>query len=105
MLSASNAIGDGAIAGGRILGFVLSRHAAGEAEVLSIAVAKPERGKGIGNALVKAALTYATGLGFRRVYLYTSGTLPPYYRSLGWTALEKVEYLGKKRTIMAFDPV
>jgi predicted N-acetyltransferase YhbS len=64
-----------------------------------------ERGKGVGNALVKAALTYATGLGFRRVYLYTSGALPSYYRGLGWTALEEVEYLGKRRTIMAFDPV
>jgi hypothetical protein len=42
-------------------------------------------------------------LGFRRVHLYTSGTLPEYYSALGWKPIEQVEYLGKPRTIMAFD--
>jgi ribosomal-protein-alanine N-acetyltransferase len=69
LLSASNAIGDGAIAGGRILGFVLSRHAAGEAEVLSIAVAKPERGKGIGRALMNAHLARLSAAGVASVFL------------------------------------
>jgi predicted N-acetyltransferase YhbS len=66
-------------------------------------VIEAERGKGVGNALVSASLACATGLGFRRIYLYTSGALPAYYLGLGWTAFEEVEYLGKRRTVMAFD--
>jgi predicted N-acetyltransferase YhbS len=61
-----------------------------------------ERGRGVGNALVSASIDQATALGFRRTYLYTSGTLPAYYASLGWRAIEEVEYLGKLRTIMTF---
>ncbi|MGJ4927457.1 GNAT family N-acetyltransferase [Bradyrhizobium sp. HKCCYLRH3095] len=68
-------------------------------------VVDSERRNGIGNALVKAAVAYASDLHFSRMYLYTSGTLPAYYRSHGWSALEEVEYLGKKRTVMAFDLV
>jgi predicted N-acetyltransferase YhbS len=60
------------------------------------------RGRGVGNALVSASIDQAAALGFRRTYLYTSGTLPAYYASLGWRAIEEVEYLGKPRTIMTF---
>lgn len=35
--------------------------------------------------------------------LHTSGTLLNYYASRGWRPIEQVEYLGKARTIMAFD--
>ncbi|HEX3179846.1 MAG TPA: ribosomal protein S18-alanine N-acetyltransferase [Beijerinckiaceae bacterium] len=70
LLSASNAIGDGALArGGRLIGFALSRHAAGEAEVLSIAVAKPERGKGLGRALMNAHLARLAAAGVGSVFL------------------------------------
>jgi len=51
---------------------------------------------------VSASIDQAAALGFRRTYLYTSGTLPAYYASLGWRAIEEVEYLGKLRTIMTF---
>ena len=30
-------------------------------------------------------------------------TLPGYYMALGWKPIEDVEYLGKMRTVMAFD--
>lgn len=66
-------------------------------------VVDSERGRGVGNALVRASIDCATKLGFRRTYLYTSGTLPAYYASLGWRPIEKVEYLGNMRTIMAFE--
>ena len=65
-------------------------------------VVDAERGRGIGNALVSASIDQAAALGFQRTYLYTSGTLPAYYASLGWRAIEEVEYLGKLRTIMTF---
>ena len=53
--------------------------------------------------LVNASIDHAAKLGFRRTYLYTSGTLPAYYASLGWQAIEEIEYLGKMRTIMTFE--
>lgn len=59
-----------------------------------------QRSRGVGAALVRAALDHARQCGFKRVYLYTSGTLPDYYTRLGWSTLERVEYLGKERTVM-----
>ena len=66
-------------------------------------VTEEARGRGVGNALAGAAVTHTARLGFRRIYLYTSGTLPSYYALLGWKQIEESEYLGKVRTVMAFD--
>jgi predicted N-acetyltransferase YhbS len=66
-------------------------------------VISSERGRGVGDALVSASIDRAAELGFRRTYLYTSGTLPNYYASRGWRPIEEVEYLGKMRTIMTFE--
>ncbi len=66
-------------------------------------VAGSERGHGVGRALIDAGIALVGQLGFRRLHLYTSGTLPGYYAALGWIPVEDVEYLGKMRTIMAFD--
>src|SRR5947209_9380401 len=74
LLTASNAIADGALGpGGGLLGFALSRHAAGEAEILSIAVARAERGKGIGRALMGAHLGHFAGAGVSSVFLEVEG--------------------------------
>jgi predicted N-acetyltransferase YhbS len=62
-----------------------------------------ERGRGVGNSLIKASIARLAELGFRRIHLYTSGTLPAYYAALGWKPIEEVEYLGSSRTVMAFD--
>ena len=59
------------------------------------------RNAGVGAALVNAALEQAGRCGHRRVYLYTSGTLPEYYRRLGWRVLERLDYLERPRTVMA----
>jgi predicted N-acetyltransferase YhbS len=66
-------------------------------------VAPKERNRNVGATLTDAALCEATKLGYSRLHLFTSGTLPNYYASLGWKNLEMVEYLGKPRTIMMFD--
>ncbi|TDR89085.1 GNAT family N-acetyltransferase [Enterovirga rhinocerotis] len=59
-----------------------------------------ERSRGAGRRLIDAAVEHAASLGFRRLYLFTSGTLPDYYRAHGWRDVEEVEYLGRMRTIM-----
>jgi predicted N-acetyltransferase YhbS len=61
------------------------------------------RRSGLGAALVRAALERAEHCGHRRVYLYTSGTLPDYYARLGWRVVEQLEYLERQRTVMAHD--
>jgi len=66
-------------------------------------VVNSARGRGVGNALISASIDQAAKLGFRRTYLYTSGTLPAYYASLGWRPIEEIEYLGKLRTVMTFE--
>lgn len=66
-------------------------------------VAPRYRRQGVGAALVRAVLDRAHQCDYPRVYLFTSGTLPEYYRRLGWRALERVEYHGRERTIMDFE--
>jgi predicted N-acetyltransferase YhbS len=64
----------------------------------------PERRKmGVGATLVRAAQDSARDMGFETLYLFTSGTLPNYYRSLGWSEIETFPYYGLKRTLMAYD--
>jgi [ribosomal protein S18]-alanine N-acetyltransferase len=70
LLAAGNTIGDGAVVrGDGVIGFALSRYAAGEAEVLSIAVAKSERGKGVGRDLMNAHLARLAAAGVTSVFL------------------------------------
>ena len=63
------------------------------------------RHQAVGAALVRAAAARAQKLGFPRLYLYTSGDVPPYYERLAWIIDEQVEYLGKVRTVMHYDLV
>jgi GNAT superfamily N-acetyltransferase len=58
------------------------------------------RSLGIGAALLDAAATYVGTIGYDQLFLFTSGTLPGYYRSRGWSDVEEVTYLGRTRTIM-----
>lgn len=60
------------------------------------------RRSGVGAALVFAVLRRAHECGYRRVYLYTSGTLPAYYTRLGWRTIEHVPYLGRERAVMNY---
>ena len=66
-------------------------------------VAESQRTKGIGTQLLNTAIAYVGNLGHRQLFLFTSGTLPGYYRKRGWMEIEEVSYLGKPRTIMRFD--
>ena len=66
-------------------------------------VAPDNRARGVGAALLASAASYVGELGYRQLFLFTSGTLPDYYRSKGWTDVEDVSYLGRLRTIMRRD--
>lgn len=66
-------------------------------------VRQGHRAGGVGTRLVEAAISYAGNLGYGELFLFTSGSLPAYYRKRGWVDVEEVDYLGKQRTIMRFD--
>ena len=54
---------------GRIVGFILSRRAADEAEILTVAVLPAERGHGLASALVRRHLSRLAALGIARLFL------------------------------------
>jgi [ribosomal protein S18]-alanine N-acetyltransferase len=58
-----------AMTGNTFIGFILSRMAAGEAEILSIAVAPRQRGRGFARPLLDLHLRRLAGLGTRAVFL------------------------------------
>jgi ribosomal-protein-alanine N-acetyltransferase len=61
--------GHRACMGSSLVGFVLSRMAADEAEILSVAVAMSQRGRGTAARLLDLHLRRLAGLGVRRVFL------------------------------------
>jgi ribosomal-protein-alanine N-acetyltransferase len=54
---------------GAIVGFILSRRAAEEAEILTVAVRPAERGRGIAGALLRRHMRRLAALGVARVFL------------------------------------
>jgi [ribosomal protein S18]-alanine N-acetyltransferase len=64
-----NAVAHRATVGHSLVGFILSRIAGREAEILSIAVASSRRGKGLAKQLLDLNLRRLAGLGVRAVFL------------------------------------
>jgi len=64
-----NVIADRATSGSSLAGFILSRFAAGEAEILSVAVDGSRRGKGLARALLDLHMRRLAGLGARTIFL------------------------------------
>ncbi len=62
-------VADRATIGQTLIGFILSRRAADEAEILSIAIAPAWRGRGLARALLDLHLRRLAGLGARTVFL------------------------------------
>jgi [ribosomal protein S18]-alanine N-acetyltransferase len=69
LLRAANVVAHRVASGRDLIGFILSRMAADEAEILSIAVARSRRGEGLGSRLVEVNLRRLAGLGVRTVFL------------------------------------
>ena len=69
MLSERNTLVHRLRMGGKIIGFAVSRIAADEAEILSIAVAASHRGRGLSSNLLLTHLGHLAGRGVRTVFL------------------------------------
>jgi ribosomal-protein-alanine N-acetyltransferase len=69
LLLERNVITHRAMMGRRLVGFVVSRLAPPEAEILSIAVASSQRGRGLARRLLDLHLRRLVGLGARTVFL------------------------------------
>jgi ribosomal-protein-alanine N-acetyltransferase len=69
LLVDSNVVAHRILQGRKLIGFALSRLAAGEAEILSIAIAPQRRGRGLSRSLLDLHLRRLAGLGARAVFL------------------------------------
>jgi [ribosomal protein S18]-alanine N-acetyltransferase len=86
-------------------GFALARVAAGEAEILTLAVAPPARGKGLGRALLQAAIRKARDDGATTMFLEVGVDNPSalaLYAGLGFTKVgnRKAYYQGKDALVL-----
>jgi [ribosomal protein S18]-alanine N-acetyltransferase len=96
-----NIVADRATVGSNLVGFILSRVAADEAEILSVAVAAARRGKGLARQLLERNLRRLAGLGARTVFLEVDeGNVPArkLYRRAGFREVGRREgyYPGGK---------
>jgi ribosomal-protein-alanine N-acetyltransferase len=66
--------------GGRLAGFIMSRRAADEAEILSVAVRNADRGRGLARDLLHLHLRRLAGDGVRTVFLEVDETNTPAIR-------------------------
>ena len=76
LISASNAVGDAAFAprGKALIGFILSRVAADEAEVLTVVVAPTYRKRGVGRRLVESHLDRLRNMKVKALFLEVGET-------------------------------
>ena len=69
LLLERNVVSHRTTAGGKLIGFILSRVAAGEAEILSVAISPGWRGRGLSRKLLDLHLRRLAGIGIRSVFL------------------------------------
>ncbi len=85
---------------GRLRGFVLSRLAADEAEILTIVVESASRGRGVGRALLSESLRQAANAGARAMFLEVDRSNAPaltLYKRLGFVVVgERAGYYRRK---------
>ena len=69
LLIERNVVAHRATSGGKFIGFILSRRAASEAEILSVAIALAWRGRKLSRGLLDLHMRRLAGLGVRSVFL------------------------------------
>jgi ribosomal-protein-alanine N-acetyltransferase len=87
--------------GRALAGFIISRIIAGEAEILSVAVASARRGKGVARQLLSLHLRRLAGLGTRTVFLEVDeGNVPAnrLYKRAGFRKVGRREGYYPDRT-------
>jgi ribosomal-protein-alanine N-acetyltransferase len=95
-----NVVAHRATVGSNLVGFILSRLAADEAEILSVAVASSRRGQGLARRLLDLNLRRLAGLGTHAVFLEVDeGNVPArrLYQRAGFRDVGRREayYAGK----------
>jgi ribosomal-protein-alanine N-acetyltransferase len=99
LLIEPNVVADRAMSNARLTGFVISRLAADQAEILSIAVAAPHRGRGLARKLLDVHLGRLAGYGVNSVFLEVDERNVPacrLYAALGFREVGRREsyYVG-----------
>jgi [ribosomal protein S18]-alanine N-acetyltransferase len=92
LLIEKNIIAHRAMNGRKLIGFILSRRAANEAEILSVAIAPSWRGRKLARPLLDLHLRSLAGLGTRAVFLEVSERNAPatrLYRRAGFREVGK----------------
>lgn len=77
LLLEPNVVADRATVGRALTGFILTRMAADEAEILSIAVARSARGRGLGGRLLRRNLQRLVAFGVHHVFLEVDAANAP----------------------------
>jgi ribosomal-protein-alanine N-acetyltransferase len=75
---------------GRLAGFILSRRAADEAEILSVAVDRRHQGEGLARALLELNMRRLAGLGVRTLFLEVDENNIPARRLYARAGFEEV---------------
>ena len=81
-----------ALAGAKLAGFIMSRLVEDEAEILSVAVARRQRGRGLARELLNLNLRRLAGLGARAVFLEVDEHNDPalrLYRRAGFSEVSR----------------
>jgi [ribosomal protein S18]-alanine N-acetyltransferase len=89
-----NVLAQKAVVGRKLVGFILSRRAAADAEILSVAVARSDRGRGVAGALLDVHLRNLAGLGTATVFLEVEDDNPPARRLYAGRGFQQV---GERR--------
>jgi [ribosomal protein S18]-alanine N-acetyltransferase len=79
-----------AMTGSKLVGFVMSRLAADEAEILSIAVARSSQGRGLARKLLNLHMGRLAGLGTRAVFLEVDEHNAPAIKLYGRAGFQEV---------------
>ena len=90
MLTERNTLVHRLVAGRKTIGFAVSRIAADEAEILSIAIADSHRGRGLSRELLRTHLGHLAGRGVRTVFLEVEENNQPARRLYEWAGFEVI---------------
>jgi ribosomal-protein-alanine N-acetyltransferase len=90
LLTDRNVVAHRAMIGTRLVAFILSRLAAGEAEILSVAVAARERSRGVARRMLDMHLRELAHLGARAVFLEVGEDNEPARRLYGGAGFREV---------------